>query len=120
MEFAAVLAIIVGLSLTVTKVVDTIRNVADKNGTAPKWVWNVAAFTVGVLFCVGWEKNIAGDLLRLVPAFAADADNLKGFWGYLLSGLVLGGFAGFGHELMDNLSAGATAKRGTAPVVVSE
>jgi hypothetical protein len=123
MGFAAVLAIVVGLSFTVTKVVDLIRNVADKGDTFPKWVWNVVAFVVGVLLCLGWEKNFAADLMKLVPAFADDLDNLQGFTGYLLSGLVLGGFAGFGHELMDNLSSGAKAKAATAntaPTPVTE
>ena len=107
MEFAAVIAIVFALSLTVTKTVDLIRNLVDKGDTWPKWSWNVAALVVGIGFCLGWEKNFAQDLLRMVPAFAKDTDNLAGFGGYLLSGFILGGLSGFGHELLDYLSSGA-------------
>jgi hypothetical protein len=103
-EFAVVLAVIGGLSLTVTKVVDLIRNLVDQNDSAPKWVWNVAAFGVGVAFCLGWEKNLTADLMRLVPALARDTDGLGGVLGQVVSGFMLGGFAGFGHELLDRLS----------------
>jgi hypothetical protein len=110
MEFAGVIAIIFALSLTVTKVVDLIRNIADKGDIWPKWAWNVAAFAVGVAFCLGWEKSFAQDLLRLVPAFADDTDNLAGFGGYLVSGVILGGLSGFGHEFLDYLSSSAKSQ----------
>lgn len=106
-DFAVVLGVIGGLSLTVTKVVDLVRNVADKGGTAPKWVWNVVAFVVGTGLCLGWQKDFAADLMRLVPALAGDTDRLSGFGGYLLSGVLLGGLSGFGHELLDALSSSA-------------
>lgn len=110
MEFAGVIAIILALSFTVTKVVDLIRNVFDTGDTAPKWVWNVAAMVVALAFCIGWEKNFAADLLRLVPAFAHDTDNLGGVSGYIVSGFVLGGLSGFGHELLDFLSSAAKGR----------
>jgi hypothetical protein len=113
MEFAGVFAIIFALSLTVTKAVDFIRNVADKDDTWPKWSWNVAAFVIGLLFCLGWQKNFAADLLSLVPAFQGDSVN--DFVGYVISGFVLGGLSGFGHEFLDALSSIATKNRSVTP-----
>lgn len=104
-DFAVVLGVVGGLALTITKVVDFIRNLPWFKGKAVgSWVWNAVAFVAGVALCLGWQKNFAGDLMRLVPALAADADHLGGFSGQLLSGLLLGGLAGFGHELLDALS----------------
>ena len=104
--FAVVLAVIVGLSLTVTKVVDFLRNVLDKSDTYPKYVWNIAAFVVAMALCVGWQHSFVSDLFSQVPALS-DV-NLTGNMGYVLSGLILGGLSGFGHELLDALSGVAT------------
>lgn len=109
--FAIVFAVILGLSLTVTKVVDLLRNAFDKGDTWPKWVWNVVAFVVGVALCVGWQHSFVNDLFSQVPALANV--NLTGTLGYLLSGLILGGLSGFGHELMDALSSVANRNNGT-------
>jgi hypothetical protein len=111
MEFAGVFAIMSALALTVTKAVDFIRNIADKDDTWPKWSWNVAAVLVGLLFCLGWQKNFAADLLALVPAF--EGDKVNDVVGYVISGFVLGGLAGFGHEFLDALSSIATKNRRT-------
>lgn len=102
--FAAVFAVILGLSFTVTKVVDLIRNLPWFKGKAVgSWVWNATAFLVGIALCVGWQHSFANDLLHQVPALSTV--NLTGNMGYALSGLILGGLSGFGHELLDALSS---------------
>lgn len=119
-DFGAVLAVIAGLSLGVTKIVDTARNAFDRDDTLPKWTWNLAAFAVGIGFCVGWEKNITADLFHMVPALARDVDGLTGIGGYVISGLMVGGFAGFGHELLDRLSPKKVEASVSASVAVDE
>jgi hypothetical protein len=109
--FAVVLAVIVGLAATVTKVVDFTRNLPwFKNADgSPKlvgsWVWNAESFVVGFLVCVGWQHSFINDLAHQVPALSTL--NLTGTMGYILSGLMLGALAGAGHELLDALSANA-------------
>jgi hypothetical protein len=104
--FAVVLAVIVGLSLTTTKTVDLLRNILDKGDTWPKYVWNIAAFAVGIALCVGWQHSFVNDLFHQVPALSQV--NLDGTMGYLLSGIIVGGASGFFHELLDALSGVAT------------
>lgn len=102
--FAVVLSIIVGLSLTVTKVVDFIRNLPwFKDKFVGSWVWNAVAFVVGIALCVGWQHSFINDLAHQVPALATV--NFTGTMGYILSGLLLGGVSGFGHELLSALSS---------------
>lgn len=102
--FAVVFAIILGLSLTVTKVVDFVRNLPFFKGKwIGGWQWNALAFIVGVLLCLGWQHSFVNDLAHQVPALATV--NFTGTMGYLLSGLLLGGLSGFGHELLDALSS---------------
>jgi hypothetical protein len=103
-----ILALISVLSLAVTKSVDFVRNAFDKAGTAPKWVWNVAALAIGVGYCVGWQLDITEAILSKIPALADDADRLAGLPGQILSGLLAGGGAGFWHELLDMWSARGT------------
>src|SRR6185369_899877 len=104
--FAAVVAVILGLALTTTKVTDFLRNVLDKSDTYPKYVWNIVAFLVGIALCVGWQHSFVNDLFHQVPALS-DV-NLSGTAGYVLSGLIVGGGAGFFHEVLDALSGVAT------------
>jgi len=105
--FAVVLAVIVGLSLTVTKIVDFTRNLPFfKDKAVGSWVWNAEAFVVGVIVCVGWQHSFVNDLFHQVPALSTV--NITGNLGYLLSGLILGGVSGFFHELLDALSGVAT------------
>jgi hypothetical protein len=110
MGFAAVLAVIAGLSVTVAKVVDFTRNLPwFKDRWIDSWVWNAEAFLAGVIVCVGWEHSFVNDLFHQVPALSTV--NLTGNLGYVLSGLILGGLSGFAHELMDALSSIATRNR---------
>lgn len=107
-----VLGTVAGLGLTVTKVVDTVRNLVNgKFPRIPKATWNFVAFGVGVLYCVGWPDvtNFVPDAMKLVPRLAPLADKFTGFSGQLLSGLVLGAVAGFWHELLDKWSNQAKA-----------
>lgn len=112
--FAVLLATIVALALTVTKVVDFVRNAFDKGGTAPKWTWNVAALVVGLAFALGWSLNVAVDAARLVPALADQAERLSGISGEILTGFIIGMGAGAWHEILDALSG--IAKSNTTTV----
>jgi Na+/H+ antiporter NhaD/arsenite permease-like protein len=116
--FAVVVGIIVGLSLTVTKIVDFVRNLPwfkNADGT-PKfvgsWIWNALAFVVGIVLCVGWQHSFVNDLAHVVPALSTV--NFAGNMGYVLSGLILGGLSGFGHELLAALSASARKNNAVA------
>ena len=100
--FAAFTAFLVAagpVSVGVTKVVDTIRNALDPSGKFPKVVWNLAAFGIGVGFCVGWGVNLFAALLAAVPALKASTA-LAGTAGQILTGIAVGGMAGFWHEKM--------------------
>jgi hypothetical protein len=105
-SFLGLITFVSGLSLTVTKVVDFIRNAADKNGKlVGSWVWNVAAFGGGVAFALGWQLNIGPALASLVPALASDAATLQGLAGQVLTGLMIGAGAGFWHEVLSAWSS---------------
>jgi hypothetical protein len=112
--FFAVMATFTVLGATVTKVTDFIRNVFDKGDTWPKWSWNVVPLVAGVAMCVGWQIDQSSSLIALVPALARNADRLQGVAGQVLTGLLLGGFAGFLHELFDALSGIATRAHAAA------
>lgn len=116
--FFAVAATVAALSLTVTKVVDFIRNATDKEDTFPKWVWNVVALVIGLGFALGWELNIAESLVALVPALAESTARVQGVPGEVLTGAVVGLSAGFWHEALDALSS--MANRNNAVAVATE
>jgi hypothetical protein len=105
--FAVVLAVILGLSLSVTKAVDFTRNLPwFKDKAVGSWVWNAVAFAYGLALCVGWQHSFVNDLFAQVPALANV--NLGTNAGYVLSGLIVGGGAGFAHEVLDALSGVAS------------
>lgn len=112
--FFAVLASFAVVALLVTKSVDTIRNLIDKDDSMPKVTWNVVAFAVGVAYCVGWQVDLSASAIALVPALAAHADRLHGITGQVLTGLLAGGFAGFWHEALDALSGVASRAHAAA------
>jgi Na+/H+ antiporter NhaD/arsenite permease-like protein len=114
MDFAAVLAAVLALGAVVTKSVDLVRNVIDRDDSLPPATWNVAAFLIGIIYCVGWQIDLSAAILALVPALAEQSSRLTGVAGQVLTGVLAGGAAGFAHELFDNLSAGAYKKRAEA------
>lgn len=114
--FAVALAAIAAVSITVTKVVDLIRNVVDKDDSVSSWVWNVTAFVVGVAACWGWGIDLVAALVALVPALAEKSIGEP--WSLILSGLIAGGFAGFWHEALDALSGSAARSHAQAGDVV--
>jgi hypothetical protein len=115
--FAVVLAVILGLSLTVTKAVDFTRNLPwFKNQAVGSWIWNALAFVYGLALCVGWQHSFVNDLFAQVPALANV--NLGDQAGYVLSGLIIGGGAGAFHEVLDALSGIAAGAHASASVTV--
>lgn len=107
----ALLAMVGALSLTVTKVVDLVRNLIDKNDSFPKYTWNIVALVVGIGFALGWQLNIAGSVTSLIPALKNAT--LTGVSGQLLTGAVIGMASGFWHEVLDSLSS--VANKNNAP-----
>ena len=112
--FAAVIASVGTLSLVVTKTVDFIRNLVDKDDSAPTYVWNLAALGVGLGFALGWQIDLSASVAALVPALAVHADRLSGIAGQVLTGFALGAAAGFWHELLDALSGVASRAHAAA------
>lgn len=93
------------LAIMVTKSVDFIRNALDKADTWPKWSWNVAAFAIGVGYCLLFAVNLMNNI-----AFRPEvAGRLNGVWGSVITGLAIGGVASFWHEHMSAASAKSTA-----------
>jgi hypothetical protein len=113
--FTAFLIAALPIAVSVTKVVDLIRNLF---GTAepniPRWVWNVLAFVIGVAFCLGWNFNLFEPLVAAVPALK-DSDLGAGSFGEVLTGIAIGGMAGFWHEKLDEWSAIAKVNKANAP-----
>lgn len=103
-QFAVVLASLLAVGAVVTKTVDFIRNLADPDDSYPKWVWNLAAFAVGIAYCLGFQVDLSGAILALVPALVPHSDRLTGVAGQVFTGLLAGGAAGFAHEVFDALS----------------
>jgi hypothetical protein len=118
-DFAGLLAflgLLTASGLAVTKGVDLIRNALDRGDTAPKFVWNVAALVVGVGMFVLWPQdvNLAAAGVSLIPKLAPLADELQTTTGQIISGLLAGGAAGFGHEFLDRLSGAARLRHAEA------
>ena len=100
----AFLAVTLPLAVGVTKLVDFIRNLFDRGNNAPAWLWNVVAMAVGILICAGWGINLLGALVATVPALA-ETDLGEGFGGTILTGIMVGGMAGFWHDKMAEWAA---------------
>lgn len=114
LEVGTLVASLAALSLTVTKVVDFFRNVLDKQDTWPKYTWNIAALLVGLAFALGWQLDLTGAAIKLVPALADQASRLTGVAGQALTGVVIGMASGFWHELLDALSSVANRNNAAA------
>lgn len=96
------LALVTAGGAVVTKSVDLVRNAIDRDNSFPAVTWNVVAFAIGVGYALGWQIDVTATLLDLVPALKGA--RLDGVAGQILTGLVMGGAAGFWHELFDSLS----------------
>jgi hypothetical protein len=105
---AALLSLVVialPLSVAVAKVVDFIRNLfGSSQASVPSWVWNVVAFVVGVAAALGWGINLLSAVVATVPALA-DKAGTNDVLGQVLTGLILGGMAGFWHDKMAQWAA---------------
>lgn len=106
--FTAFLIAALPLSVGVTKIVDTIRNLfGTKEAAVPKVVWNILALVLGVAVALGFEINLVEPIAKAIPALKDwSVDPVAG---QILTGLALGGMAGFWHEKMDAWSSEAKA-----------
>jgi len=105
---AALLSLVVialPLSVAVSKVVDFVRNLfGDNEPNVPGWAWNILAFVVGVAAALGWGINLLSAVVATVPALA-DKAGTNDLLGQVLTGLILGGMAGFWHDKMAQWAA---------------
>ena len=106
----ALLAAIAAGAVVVTATVDIakhlFKNVLKKTGKTARLygvVWTSAGFVVGVVYCIGWQLNLAPQAMKLIPALASST-RLSGVGGQFITGLVIGAFSRFGHEILDALS----------------
>ncbi len=97
------------LALITTKVVDAFRQL-DPADKLPKITWIVAAWIVGIVVCLIWQIN------ALVGLDFGRATRLTGIAGQVVTGFLTGAGGSAWHELLDNLSSGAKAKRAAAQV----
>ena len=86
-------SVFLAAAATVTKAVDFLRNAIDSGGVAPKWLWNIAAFVLGIV--AAW----VGDL-NIMPDQSV---------GQVVTGLAIGAAASGFHEVFDFFSAKAKA-----------
>ena len=66
--FTAFLIAALPLSVGVTKIVDTIRNLVDASGRLPKVTWNIAALAVGILSAYAFELSLLEPVAKAIPA----------------------------------------------------
>ena len=108
--FTTFLVAALPLAVAVTKAVDTVRNAVDQAGRAPKVTWNLLAFILGIAICWGWGFNLFAPLVAAVPALK-DTGIGEGTAGEILTGIAVGGLAGFYHERLDEWSSRAKAEQ---------
>lgn len=109
-ETVGAVAAVATVGLILTKIVDMLRNMIDADGTKPKWLWNVISLALGVGAAFIWGLDATG--------LATDTE-IQAWAGQLLTGLALGATASGWHEVLDNISAGATAKRTASTATVT-
>jgi hypothetical protein len=108
--FTAFLIAALPLSVGVTKIVDTVRNLlGTKEAAVPKVVWNILALVVGVAVALGFEINLLAPISAAIPALKDWTVDPTA--GEIITGLALGGMAGFWHEKMDQWSSEAKAAK---------
>jgi hypothetical protein len=93
------------ISVGVAKVVDFIRNLfGNRETSVPPWVWNAVAFVVGIGAALGWGINLLSAIVAAVPALA-DKAGTNDTLGQVLTGILIGGMAGFWHDKMAQWAA---------------
>jgi hypothetical protein len=106
---AALLVAVMPIAMFCTKVTDFVRNAFDKNDSLPKAVWNVVPIVAGVGLCLGFQLNAVENLAKSIPALAASTA-LAGVAGQVLTGLLMGTFAGYWHDKMSSWGGKALAR----------
>lgn len=89
------LSVFLAASATVTKAVDFLRNAFDEKGVAPGYVWNLAAFGLGI--AISYLSNID---IYIGHDFS-----------HVITGLALGASASGFHEVFDFFSSKADAAK---------
>jgi hypothetical protein len=101
------------LGLTVTKVVDFVRNLlGDAQANVPKWVWNVLAFVVGIIIALAFEINLIAPVVAAIPALKDWSPDST--LAMVLSGIGLGAVGSGWHEKLDQWSSNAKANKPVA------
>jgi membrane-bound ClpP family serine protease len=90
----------------ITKLVDFLRDLLDKEDTWPRFTWIVAAFVIALAICLGFEVNIIGGFFKELPAFSGSS-SMDGTAGQILTAIGLAGAASYWHERMDLASSSA-------------
>ena len=104
--FTAFLIAALPFSVGVTKIVDTVRNLfGTAQGSVPKWVWNVLALVLGIVFALAFEINLLAPIAAAIPALKDW--NPDSTMAEILTGISIGAMAGFWHEKMDQWSSQA-------------
>jgi hypothetical protein len=102
------------LAVTVTKVVDTIRNLLGKaEANVPKVVWNLVALVVGVVIALGFEINLIAPVAAAIPGLKDWSPSST--MAEIISGLAIGAMGSFWHEKLDEWSSRAKAAHPVAP-----
>jgi hypothetical protein len=99
------------LGVTVTKVVDFVRNLlgaAEPN--VPKWVWSLLALVVGVVIALGFEINLIAPIAAAIPGLKDWTPSSTA--AEIITGLAIGAMGSFWHEKLSAWSA--QSKAGTA------
>jgi hypothetical protein len=96
-----VTALMLSVGAGITKATDFIRNLFDSGNEAPKWVWNVTPFGLGI----GSAFLLDVGRITIPPGFLAF--DLSGIPLQIVTGLALGGIASGWHEKFDSWSRAA-------------
>jgi hypothetical protein len=103
------------LAVTVTKLVDTVRNLLGAaEAKVPKVVWNLLALVIGVIVALGFEINLIAPIAAAIPAlkdWSPDSTAAE-----ILTGLAIGAMGSFWHEKLDEWSSIA---KGATPAPVA-
>lgn len=103
---AAFLVAAIPLAMTVTKLVDTVRNaLGEAQAKVPKVVWNLLAFVLGIIIALAFEINLIAPIAAAIPALKDWSPDST--MGEVITGLGLGAVASGWHEKFDQLSAAA-------------